>query len=166
MKRQHHQQFSERVPCRRWVQNWCLEGAGTACAAHQWVSRVLCELGGAQGSCIRELHGLEHQVSQALLTRSVKTQRRNRCSELVRQDCLPQRTLHVPIRLTSEGFCRVWAKNDRIVKLLKPFQTDPWEAVHKMSKGWLPACVPPREPLPSPRRATPKIPIHTLGRKQ
>lgn len=110
MKRQHHQQFSEGVSCRRWVRNWCLEEAGTARAAHQWVSRVLCELGGAQGSCIRELHGLEHQVSQALLTRSVKTQRRNRCSELVRQDCLPQRTLHVPIRLTSEGFFRMWAK--------------------------------------------------------
>ena len=60
--------------------------------------------GRAQGPCIRELHGLEHQVSQALLTGSVKTQSRNRCSELVGQDCLPHCTLHVPIRLTSEGF--------------------------------------------------------------
>ena len=76
-------------------------------AAHQRVSRVLCELGGAQGPCIRELHGLEHQVSQALLTGSVKTWSRNRCSEFVGQDCLPQRTLHVPIRLISEGFFRM-----------------------------------------------------------
>ena len=79
-------------------------GSWMACTARQRVSCVLCELGRAQGPCIRELHGLEHQVSQALLTGSVKTQSRNRCSELVGQDCLPHRTLHVPIRLTSEGF--------------------------------------------------------------
>ena len=57
-------------------------GSWMARTARQRVSCVLCELGGAQSPCIRELHGQEHQVSQALLTGSVKTQSRNRCSEL------------------------------------------------------------------------------------
>lgn len=74
-------------------------------------------------------------------------------SELVGQCCLPQRPLHVPIRLTSEGFFRTLSKRWAPCKAAKALPARSLgSSPQTTSKGWLPVCGPPREPLPSPRK--------------